>query len=67
MISVVGLVLEEAERMLGEAGFTVRRKQTRSRKGVDGNEARVVRERFLPGGEVELVYAVFKTDHAHGT
>ena len=66
MISVLGLPLEEAERLLREAGYTVKRVETRSRKGVNGNEARVVRQRSLDSGEIELVYSVFKTDHAYG-
>lgn len=66
MISVLGLSLEEAARLLQEAGFAVKLTETRSRKGLAGNEARVVRQRILNSGEVELVYSVFKTDHTYG-
>ncbi len=66
MISVVGLELEEAARLLKEAGYPFKLTQTRSRKGVDGNEARVVRQRLLSSGEVELIYSVFKTDYTYG-
>ncbi|MCE5235932.1 MAG: hypothetical protein ABFC62_07375 [Clostridiaceae bacterium] len=66
MISVLGLPLAEAEHMLREAGYAVISVETRSRKGVDGNEARVVRQKSLKSGEIELVYAVFKTDCTYG-
>lgn len=52
--------------MLREAGYAVISVETRSRKGVDGNEARVVRQKSLKSGEIELVYAVFKTDCTYG-
>lgn len=63
---MLGLELGEAERLLKERGYEVERVETRSRKGVEGNEARVVRERVKEGVKVELLYAVFKTDYNHG-
>ncbi len=66
MISVLGLDLEEASRLLREQGYTLRLTQTRSRKGVEGNSARVLRQRTLSSGEVELVYSIFKTDYTYG-
>ena len=66
MISVLGLELSEAERLLKERGYEVELIETRSRKGLEGNEARVVRERVKEGVKVELLYAVFKTDYKHG-
>jgi len=33
-----------------------------SRKGVKGNESRVIRQRQTGAAEVELAYSVFKTD-----
>ncbi|HWS29133.1 MAG TPA: hypothetical protein VN512_03355 [Clostridia bacterium] len=66
MSSVLGLPVAEAVRLLEVEGCAVRLKETRSRKGVNGNEARVVRERVLENGEIELMYSVFKTDHTYG-
>jgi len=64
--SVLGLPVEEAVRILEAEGCAVRLIETRSRKGVNGNEARVVRQRVLVSGETELIYSVFKTDHTYG-
>ena len=61
MISVLGYELSRAVAMLEEQGYAVICVETRSRKGVAGNEARVVRER-ISDGKAELVYAVFLTE-----
>ncbi len=61
MISVLGYELAHAIELLEAEGYTVTCVETRSRKGVEGNEARVVRER-ISHGQAELVYAVFLTE-----
>lgn len=54
--------LDRARAKLTAAGYEVVCTEISSRKGVAGNEARVVRQRTLPGGKAELLYAIFKTD-----
>lgn len=53
--------LENAETVLKSEGINVRLVETRSKKGVDGNDRRVVRVR-KEGDTVELTWALFKTD-----
>lgn len=60
-ISVLGFELEHARTLLEAAGYTVTVQEVRSRKGLEGNERRVVRQRFLGEERVDLTYAVFKT------
>lgn len=61
-MQVLGMELERARAELTRAGREVTCAQTSSKKGVAGNEARVVRQREIPGGKTELLYAIFKTD-----
>ena len=65
MISVLGYELQRAKQLLEESGYAVCCTEIRSRKGVEGNEARVVRQ-LEKEGCVELVYAIFKTDCEFG-
>ena len=65
MISVLGYELSRATELLEAQGYAVRCVETRSRKGVDGSERRVVRQRMNDGQE-ELVWAVFKTECENG-
>ena len=65
MISVLGYELSRAVELLESAGYTVHCVETRSRKGVDGSEKRVVRQR-MKDGQAELVFAVFKTECENG-
>ena len=65
MISVLGYELSCAVELLESAGYTVHCVETRSRKGVDGSERRVVRQR-MNDGQAELVWAVFKTECENG-
>ena len=58
MISVLGYELGRARELL-EA------EETRSRKGLNGNEKRVIRQR-TDGNAVELIWALFKTDCEYG-
>ena len=65
MISVLGYELSQATELLEAQGYAVRCVETRSRKGVDGSERRVVRQR-MNDGQAELVWAVFKTECENG-
>lgn len=66
MISVLGCELESALDALAEAGYAdIDCIEYSSRKGVDGNERRVIRQREAHNGRVELTYSVFKTDFEH--
>ena len=65
MISVLGYELSRATELLESQGYAVRCVETRSRKGVDGSERRVVRQR-MNDGQAELVWAVFKTECENG-
>ena len=65
MISVLGYELSRAEEMLRAEGFSVKNEEVRSRKGLCGNEARVVRQRQIGEREVLLTYAIFKTDYEY--
>lgn len=62
MRELLGLPLAEAEAALKAAGFRVTSVETKSRKGQPGNDKRVLRARETAAGEVELIYALFKTD-----
>ena len=65
MIPVLGLELHKAVELLENSGHTVVCTEVRSRKGLAGNEARVVRQ-SLKDGCVSLTYAIFKTDCEFG-
>lgn len=65
MISVLGYELQRGKQLLEEMGYTVCCTEIRSRKGVEGNEGRIVRQ-LEKDGCVELVYAIFKTDCEFG-
>jgi hypothetical protein len=62
LTSVLGFELEHAVRLLENGGFTVSCVEYSSKKGVKGNEKRVIRQRVAEKGNVELVYSIFKTD-----
>ncbi len=67
MKSVLGLELAAAVALLEKEGYTVITMEVSSKKGVPGNERRVVRERALPEEPEQpkricLTYAVFQTD-----
>ncbi len=62
MKDVLGLPLERAAALLAGEGLRVCAQELRSRKGLAGNEDRVIRQRFVPPDGVELLYASFKTD-----
>ena len=67
MISVLGLPFSEAVALLEAEGYAVETVEVSSKKGVQGNERRIVRQKelpVLPGGpkRICLTYAVFLTD-----
>lgn len=62
MTCVLGWELSRACAALEAEGFTVRCVSVSSRKGVKGNESRVIRQRQIGTDAVELVCSVFKTD-----
>ncbi len=62
MTDVLGLELARAKDLLAREGYEVAAAQVSSKKGIAGNEARVVRVRRTGELCVELTYAVFKTD-----
>jgi len=62
LTDVLGLELNRAAELLAREGYEVAAAQVSSKKGVAGNDARVVRVRRTGEFKVELTYAVFKTD-----
>lgn len=69
MIEVLGFELSHAVKTLERAGYDVTTVEVRSRKGLTGNERRVVRQQTLPSKAdrqpcICLTYAVFCTQVA---
>ena len=62
MTDVLGLELSEAVKRLERDGFAVTTEEVRSRKGTDGQENRVVRQRLVSDGRVALTYALFSVE-----
>ena len=62
MTCVLGWELSRACAALEAEGVAVLCVAVSSRKGVKGNESRVIRQRQTGAAEVELAYSVFKTD-----
>ena len=56
-----GFELGYAKEVLESEGFLVYLKEVRSKKGVDGDSRRVVRQRKLDEKSVELCYSVVLT------
>ena len=61
MISVLGLKAAKAKCLLESEGFTVELTELSSRKGLSGNEMRVIRQRVSCGGVV-LTVSSFQTE-----
>lgn len=64
MISVLGYELQRASALLEQEGWQVETEEVRSRKGLLGNECRVVREQVVSGEgqkRMRLTFAMFKT------
>ena len=62
MSSVLGWPLEEAVACLRGEGFSVVTREVSSKKGTDGNDARVIAQKAADDGQVVLSYAFFKTE-----
>ena len=62
MSDVLGYELAAAVAILEREGFSVETEEARSRKGMPGNERRVIRQRVIDDEKrVCLTYAVFQT------
>ena len=61
MIDVTGLPPDVAAERLREEGCRMQLREARSRKGVAGDDARVIRQTSPREGEVLLTYAAFMT------
>ena len=61
MNCVLGLPRQLALARLAEEGYAVHCRELRSRKGGDGTDERIVAQRELSDGAVELLYARFVT------
>ncbi|MBQ7114762.1 MAG: hypothetical protein IJO10_11085 [Clostridia bacterium] len=62
MTDVLGWELTHAVAALEAEGFSVVTVGVSSRKGVKGNESRVIRQRQTGEAQAELTFSVFKTD-----
>jgi len=62
LTDVLGWELSRAVAALEAEGFAVSTVGVSSRKGVKGNESRVIRQRRKGDAEAELTFSVFKTD-----
>jgi hypothetical protein len=61
-VDVRGFALDEAVTLLQRQGYGVTTQEVRSKKGLEGNERRVVRVKlFEDKKEAALTYAQFKT------
>ncbi len=58
---VVGLELEKAKGLVEASGFAAATVLVSCRKGAKGESARVIRQREIMDGTVELSYSLFKT------
>ena len=61
MTCVLGRSLTEAVNRFEKQGLVVRTIELRSKKGVPGGEARVVRQQLAENGQMLLTYAWFIT------
>ena len=62
MIRVLGFGLGDAVSELKEAGYEVAVVEVSARKRIEGGESRVIRQRKLHDGRIELSYSLFHTD-----
>ena len=61
MTNCLGFELEYAKKVLADEGFLVLLREVRSKKGVDGDECRVIRQTMTDESTVELCYSRIKT------
>lgn len=64
MISVLAWNLDEATKALEKEGFSVSTREIRSKKGVEGDSKRVIRQRLTDESTVELCFAQIKSKPA---
>ena len=62
MIRVLGFALGDAVSELKKAGYDVAVVEVSAKKRIDGGEGRVIRQRKLQDGRIELSYSLFHTD-----
>ena len=61
MTNCLGFEIDLAEKVLTSEGFLVYRVEVRSKKGVDGDSYRVIRQKQTDENTVELCYTCIKT------
>jgi len=62
LIRVLGFALGDAVSELKKAGYDVAVVEVSAKKRIDGGEGRVIRQRKLQDGRIELSYSLFHTD-----
>ncbi len=62
MTNVLGYELDNAVEILENEGYDLNLVMVSSKKGLNGNEKRVIRQKKVESGAIELSYSVFKTD-----
>ncbi|MEE0681698.1 MAG: hypothetical protein ACLVML_03820 [Candidatus Gastranaerophilaceae bacterium] len=59
---MLGFALGDAVSELKKAGYDVAVVEVSAKKRIDGGEGRVIRQRKLQDGRIELSYSLFHTD-----
>ncbi len=59
---MLGFALDDAVSELKKAGYDVAVVEVSAKKRIDGGEGRVIRQRKLQDGRIELSYSLFHTD-----
>lgn len=59
---MLGFALDDAVSELKMAGYDVAVVEVSAKKRIDGGEGRVIRQRKLQDGRIELSYSLFHTD-----
>ena len=59
---MLGFALGDAVSELKKAGYDVAVVEVSAKKRIDGGEGRVIRQRKLQDGRIELAYSLFHTD-----
>ncbi len=59
---MLGFGLGDAVNELKEAGYEVSVVEVSAKKRIEGGESRVIRQRKLKDGRIELSYSLFHTD-----
>lgn len=61
MTNCLGTEPEYAEKVLRSEGYSVTFKEVRSKKGVESDTARVIRQRLIDDKSIELCFAFIKS------